>query len=150
MRPILNSVAAIIADGKHRVLLQKRDVSTRIYYPGFWGLFGGAIDGTEAPIDAVAREIKEEIGLGNLKFKYFLEFEFACPLFDGMRHRRLVFLTSSEESILQTIELNEGVAARLFSFADLPAMTNLVSFDAAALSMYYNLSIKKNKLSPIR
>jgi 8-oxo-dGTP pyrophosphatase MutT (NUDIX family) len=147
---VINSVAAIIIDEKSRVLLQKRDGLIGIYYPGFWGLFGGAMDQSELPINAITREIQEEIGLGSLEFEYFLEFEFACPLFDGLTHRRIVFIAMSEEYVLQSLKLNEGSCKRLFAFDELPPLANLVSFDAAILSMYLNLSVKKQQLSPKR
>jgi 8-oxo-dGTP diphosphatase len=143
-------VAAIISDEKSRVLLQKRDDFKGIYYPGFWGLFGGAMNHSETPINAISREIEEEIGLGSLRFEHFLEFEFACPLFDGLTHRRVVFIAMSEEYELQSIRLSEGSNKQLFAFDDLPPLANLVSFDAAILSMYLNLSVKKNQLSPKR
>ena len=145
---VINSVAAIITDEKSRVLLQKRDEFKNIYYPGFWGLFGGAMDHSESPVNAITREIEEEIGLRSLEFEYFLEFEFACPLFDGLTHRRIVFTANSEECVLQSLKLNEGFAKRIFAFDDLPPLANLVSFDAAILSMYLNLGVKKKLLSP--
>ncbi len=143
-------MAAIISDEKSRVLLQKRDDFKGIYYPGFWGLFGGAMDHTESPINAITREIEEEIGIGSLEFEYFLEFEFTCPLFDGLTHRRIVFKATSEEYVLQSLKLNEGSAKGLFALDELPPLANLVSFDAAILSMYLNLSVRKKQLSPKR
>ena len=46
-----------------RLLLQLRDEKQDIFYPGVWGLFGGGVDDGEKPIDALKRELLEEIGL---------------------------------------------------------------------------------------
>ena len=42
-------------------LLQLRDNIENILYPGHWGLFGGHLDPEETPLQAVMRELKEEI-----------------------------------------------------------------------------------------
>ena len=56
------SVKAVIhSDGK--ILLQLRDEKPNIYYPGVWGLFTGKVEPNEKPIDALKRELLEEIGL---------------------------------------------------------------------------------------
>jgi len=44
-----------------RILFQLRDEKGR--NPNKWGLFGGGIKSGEKPIDALIREIKEELGI---------------------------------------------------------------------------------------
>lgn len=65
------SVGAIIFyNGKY--LLQKRDNKKNIFFPNFWGVFGGSVDPKESKKKAVIRELKEEISLEmHLKKKFF-------------------------------------------------------------------------------
>ena len=48
---------------KNNYLLQLRDNEKNIYFPNFWGLFGGQIEKTETCKKALEREIKEETNL---------------------------------------------------------------------------------------
>ena len=56
------AVKAIIfrADGK--ILLQRRDFTNHIPYPGSWNFFGGYVEGNENLLQALERELNEEIG----------------------------------------------------------------------------------------
>ena len=59
--PIARCVTgALVRDGK--VLLVKRAPRMR-FYPDVWDLFGGHIEGSESPEDALRREAIEELGL---------------------------------------------------------------------------------------
>ena len=48
------STAAIIFIG-NRYMFQKRDNKKEIFYPGFYGLFGGENNKNEKPIDCIKR-----------------------------------------------------------------------------------------------
>src|SRR5947209_8029632 len=76
LRPADAAVALIVV-GKHpRYLMQLRDQKPGIFYPGHWGLFGGAIDPGESPEITLQRELKEELRLAAAEPRYFTEFEF--------------------------------------------------------------------------
>lgn len=51
---------AILTQGDH-VLMQLRDDVPNIIYPGCWGFFGGHLEASETPLEAVKREVSEEI-----------------------------------------------------------------------------------------
>lgn len=57
---ILVSVAILYQEG--RFLMQLRDNIPTILYPGFWAFFGGHVEPEETPIEALKREVQEEIG----------------------------------------------------------------------------------------
>lgn len=62
--PDLTRNALAIIFNKHmEVLLLQRSSFKNQWMPEKWGLVGGGVEEGEEPIDAVAREIKEEIGL---------------------------------------------------------------------------------------
>ena len=58
-------VAAIIIDSKERILLSKRS-KFKQKYPLMWECSGGACISKETSLEAILRELKEELGL-NLK-----------------------------------------------------------------------------------
>ena len=58
-----SAVAAIVVVDQDRYLMQLRDDIPGIWYPGHWGLFGGAIDTGEDEIAALRRELREELEL---------------------------------------------------------------------------------------
>ena len=55
------AVALAILHQNGRFLLQLRDDLPTIPYPGRWGLFGGHLEPGESPIEALKRELLEEI-----------------------------------------------------------------------------------------
>jgi len=57
----LTVVAAVIHDTDRRVLLTKRPPGSHM--GGLWEFPGGKVDDGEAPHDALARELHEELGL---------------------------------------------------------------------------------------
>ena len=59
---MLQSVGGIIFFNNN-YLLQLRDNKKNIYFPGFWGVFGGLVEKREKFKKAIEREIKEETNL---------------------------------------------------------------------------------------
>ncbi len=55
------SVAIAILHQDNKFLMQLRDNIPTIWYPGYWGFFGGHIELGETPEIAVVREVMEEI-----------------------------------------------------------------------------------------
>ena len=53
------AIAILHQDGKF--LMQLRDNIPTIWYPGYWGFFGGHVEVGETPEMAVVREVMEEI-----------------------------------------------------------------------------------------
>ena len=77
------NASAIIIFYKNNVLLQKRDYLESIFYPGYWGLFGGSKNNYENYQSTAIREIKEEIDYKIVKknLKYFMKLDLEFPTF---------------------------------------------------------------------
>ena len=65
-----DAVAAMIYTEDGKVLLQKRDNLSTIFYPNYWGFFGGAIDFNETSNEAITRELLEELNFELVIFFY--------------------------------------------------------------------------------
>lgn len=55
-----NVAIIVLHDAKKKILLQHRSNDAG-RYPGYWGFFGGGIEGRETPEEAVRRECLEEL-----------------------------------------------------------------------------------------
>ncbi len=55
-------VSTILVNDAGQVLLQQRDDKPGLRFPGYWTLFGGAVGGGETPLEAMRREMREELG----------------------------------------------------------------------------------------
>lgn len=91
-------VALAILYQHGRYLLQLRDNVPTILYPGHWGLFGGHLEEAETPLEAVKREIWEEICFSLENPQYFdcyrdqqvIRHVFAAPLTCPFSHLTLL------------------------------------------------------------
>jgi len=141
---VINSISAIILDSDGRILLQKRDAIRGIYFPGYWGLFGGAI---ESPENAIKRKLAEELGVVYEHWESFLNFSFMCPEFDHITHNRICYTGVLAET-MGRFKLSEGQGCEFFYADQLPKLIELVAFDAAVISMYINLKHAARPISP--
>ena len=99
-------VSAILINRDGQVLLQQRDDNPAIRYPGHWSLFGGTIENGESPVDAVAREVKEEIDFDMRNFGLFREF---------VQNNKREFAFAGEISVgLDELTLSEGQGMNFF------------------------------------
>ena len=62
-KKVMNRVALIIIRNNRndKILCQLRDDKPEVSYAGHWGVIGGQIEKNEDPLDAIKREIVEEI-----------------------------------------------------------------------------------------
>lgn len=135
LRPGNAAVALIVTDDNH-YLMQLRDQKHGIFYPGHWGLFGGAIDPGESPEMTLQRELYEELGLTVGNVRYFTEFSFDLD-FSGLgRFFRQFFEVTIERTALDGLVLGEGAEMRLFSARDILTAARVVPYDAFALWLH--------------
>lgn len=57
------TVTIVIRNREAKFFLQKRDNKPEIAYPGAWCFPGGQVEQGEQPVDAMVREIEEELAL---------------------------------------------------------------------------------------
>ena len=80
MREVVKAI--IYNNGKY--LLQLRDNKSFISYPNMWSLFGGEIEKGESKIEALNRELKDELGWYPYKVDYLNKssnYEDKCSVF---------------------------------------------------------------------
>ncbi len=104
-------VAIAILYQAGRYLLQLRDPLPTIVYPGQWGLFGGHIEASETPEDAIWRELNEEIGYAPPALTFFTQSIDAV----AVRH---VFWGELAVPI-ESLNLQEGWDCGLLSLAEI-------------------------------
>jgi 8-oxo-dGTP pyrophosphatase MutT (NUDIX family) len=73
---ISNTVAAIIRTPDRKFLLQLREEHPQIWYPGYWGCFGGALDPGERSLEVLKRELQEELELSINSAKKIMRLQF--------------------------------------------------------------------------
>jgi 8-oxo-dGTP pyrophosphatase MutT (NUDIX family) len=136
LRPADAAAALILVGEEKRYLLQLRDQKPGIFFPGHWGLFGGATDPGESPERSLRRELAEELKLAATELRYFTEFEFDFAFCGLGRFKRLFYEVRILESSLSGLVLCEGAEMRAFTAPELFDECRLVPFDAFAIWLH--------------
>jgi 8-oxo-dGTP pyrophosphatase MutT (NUDIX family) len=136
LRPADAAVALIVVGRQQRYLMQLRDQKSGIFYPGHWGLFGGATDPGESPEQTLKRELVEELGLGTTSMTYFTEFEFDFEFGGFGRLKRRFYEVILDDDALRGLFLGEGVEMRLFTARQILMAPRVVPFDAFAIWLH--------------
>ena len=71
------SVICLIHVDYSSYLFQLRDKKPDIHFPGHYGAFGGAIEGSETPKTACVRELEEELGFVPEDLAFFRDYFFS-------------------------------------------------------------------------
>jgi len=133
---VTDSVGALLTDPDGRYLMQERDVKPGIFFPGCLSLFGGGIEPDETPVEAMHRELFEELGLRLVSAR--LE-AFGSMVFDwaGASGTRWFYQAGLDEDELNRIRLGEGAALRRMSPRELFASDTLSPVDAQAVWFHH-------------
>jgi 8-oxo-dGTP pyrophosphatase MutT (NUDIX family) len=141
-----NAVAALLIDDAGRYIMQLRDGKPEIFYPGHWGCFGGAMEANEDPIDALRRELREEIAFELRNAVQFTKFDFDFSSHGFSRVYRIYFQVRVRGFALEDFVLNEGADMKAFRGEELLVTRRVAPYDAFAIWMHMN---KKNKCGDI-
>jgi len=138
---MIRSAGAIIFI-KKKYLLQLRENKKNIYFPGFWGVFGGLLEKNEGFEKGLEREVKEETNLNVKASKMILSNNFR--FLDYKIRYRMYF----ECQVLNNnkITLNEGKSYKFHSFKEIKKL-KVVPLDFAAIHYHY-LSVNEKKYIP--
>lgn len=133
-----NAVAALIQLEDGRYLMQHRDNMPSIWYPGHWGCFGGAVDEGESPLEALRRELYEELSFSITKAMYFTRFDFDLSKIGRGVYYRIYYVVPMSQGDRECVVLHEGQGVKAFSGEELLNEMKLVPYDAFALFLYHN------------
>ena len=136
LRPTNAAVALITVGERPHYLMQLRDQKSGIFFPGHWGLFGGAIDPGEAPEITLRRELKEELHLEAPEPTYFTEFQFDFSFCGYGRLIRRCYEVRIADSALPKLVLGEGADMRVFSAAEILTRSRVAPYDALAIWLH--------------
>jgi 8-oxo-dGTP diphosphatase len=132
-----DAVAAIICVEGDGYLMQLRDARPDIWYPDHWGLFGGAIDPGEEPIQALRRELLEELELEVRAAELFARIDYNLGGRGLRRYERSYYLVPITRAVEKRLVLHEGAEKRVFAGADVLREPNVTPYDAFALFLYH-------------
>ena len=144
----ISSVGAIIYDSKGKLLLQKRDLKKSIYFPGLWGVFGGACDKNENPSEAIIREIYEELKVSIAPPKLFITMESHSLDLGSEQRKRHFYEINFCDEMKCNIALQEGAGFGFFNPQELPKVTEIVPFDLAAVTMFAHSRLSRRQITP--
>ena len=129
---IIKSAKAIITVNK-KYLLQLRDNKKNIFFPGFWGLFGGRINKNEQQYKAVKREIKEETNLNVKIIRKILTVDFSMI---ALKKKRNIIYFDCKVLNNKKIILGEGQKYSFFSFNQIKKL-KIIPMDFVAINSHY-------------
>ena len=126
---MIKSVKGIIVN-ENNYLLQLRDDKRDIYFPNFWGIFGGRVENNESYKKAIEREIREETNL-------------------IVKASRMILSSSSKVIGLKkkNIILTEGQKFKFFSFNQIKKI-NIVPMDFWAIKSHHLIINQKKNIFP--
>ena len=128
------AVGAIITVGAGGYLLQLRDERPGIWYPGYWGLFGGTRESGEGPEAALRRELAEELSLDFGSAIHLMHMSFGFARWGRPIHRD-IFEVRIPRGALSCLRLSEGQQVREWQAEDVGKL-KLVPADRVALDFH--------------
>jgi 8-oxo-dGTP pyrophosphatase MutT (NUDIX family) len=132
-----DAVAAIILVEDDGYLMQLRDSKPDIWYPGRWGLFGGGTEPDEAPLDALKRELFEELELKIETAEFFARIDFDIGGLQLPKYYRSYYIVSISRATEARLVVHEGAGKRLFRAREILEEANVTPYDAFALFLYH-------------
>jgi 8-oxo-dGTP pyrophosphatase MutT (NUDIX family) len=118
--------------------MQLRDVRPDIWYPGHWGCFGGSSEPGEEPLQALCRELQEELELQVRDARLIARFDFDFGPLGLGKGCRNYYLVELPVNALAGLVLHEGQRMEALSYAQLISGIPVVPYDAFALHLIHS------------
>lgn len=136
----LDAVAALIVleDGKY--VMQLRDAVPNIFYPDHWGCFGGAVDEGEYPVQALRRELLEELEFEVVNATEFTRFDFDFTKLGQRKVYRIYYEIPVPAESYARFNLREGAQIKAFSGTEILSQPRLTPYDAYAIWLHMRRS----------
>lgn len=127
-----NALAIIFNDDMEVLLLQRSSYEDQ-WMPNKWALVGGGVEEGEEPLEAVSREIKEEIGLDidNFKEKFVLQRND-----DSVEHMFVTKFSGDKDSIKLNEEHQDYKWCDVNEIDDMDIVPNLLDYVRIAITKY--------------
>ncbi|MGZ5120629.1 MAG: NUDIX domain-containing protein [Burkholderiales bacterium] len=137
-----DAVAALLLLPDGRYVMQLRDALPHIFYPDHWGCFGGALEEGETPLQAIQRELDEELELQTdySAAREFTRFDFDLTALGQSKVFRIFYEVPITPEALGRTVLREGAAVRAFSGAEILQQPRVTPYDAFALWLHVSRS----------
>jgi 8-oxo-dGTP pyrophosphatase MutT (NUDIX family) len=116
---IETSHAILLLSGRY--VLQLRDDKPTIPAPGVWSLFGGAQQKGETSLQAVRREIFEELSIKPARFIYLWHNNYYDEFHQGTV--RINFFAAEVDAVWSGHRLTEGQAVGVYNYSDLVSLS---------------------------
>jgi 8-oxo-dGTP pyrophosphatase MutT (NUDIX family) len=128
----------LLADGRY--VLQLRDNLPTVFFPGHWGAFGGALNPGETPIDALRRELQEElaVGIDGDQVSYVTRLDFDLSFIGQGVIARWFYEVRMTEQQFRSLKLNEGTAVAAFSAEEALTTLRMTPYDKFALWLHWS------------
>jgi 8-oxo-dGTP pyrophosphatase MutT (NUDIX family) len=137
-----DAVAALLMLEDGRYVMQLRDAIPGIFFPAHWGCFGGAIEKGEDPIDALKRELQEELEFDVLEAKRFTRFDFDFAPHGHPTVCRIYFEVQVPETVFKRFVLHEGTDVQALHGEELLSSLRVTPYDAFAVWMHMSRPIQ--------
>jgi 8-oxo-dGTP diphosphatase len=105
----------LLFDRSGRLLIYLRDDKPGIPFPNHWDLFGGHVEQGETPEQALAREVKEELGITLKSWQFFRRFD--CAVGDAYPNLKHIYWSRLTDDS-QDLTLYEGQRLKSISMEE--------------------------------
>ena len=139
-----DAVAAILVLEDGRYVMQLRDAIPNIFYPNHWGCFGGAVSPGEEPLQALHRELQEELELDIGHASEFTRFDFDLNRLGQKKVFRIYYEVPVTLGAFSSMVLHEGTEIRAFRGMDILKQPRVTPYDAFAIWLHY----RRERLKP--
>ena len=132
----LDAVAALIVLEDGRYVMQLRDDIPDIFYPDHWGCFGGAVDAGENPVEALRRELLEELDFEVVNAKEFIRFDFDLTKLGQKKVYRIYYEIPVPANSYARFTLREGAQIKVFTGTEILSQERVTPYDAYAIWLH--------------